>query len=51
MGKTAKVSFLHRNTLRYRVKRIEEILNVKLDDLNDRLNIMAAFKIKLLRKI
>ncbi|CAH2716823.1 Purine catabolism regulatory protein [Neobacillus rhizosphaerae] len=51
MGKTAKASFLHRNTLRYRVKRIEEILNMKLDDLHVRLDIMAAFKIKQLRKI
>jgi sugar diacid utilization regulator len=51
MGKTSNALFLHRNTLRYRVKKIEEILNVKLDDLNTRLNITAAFKIKLLRKL
>ena len=51
MGKTAAAIFLHRNTLRYRIKKIEEILNVKLDDLNVRLNIIAAFKIKLLRKL
>lgn len=51
MGKTAKESFLHRNTLRYRVKRIEDILHVKLDNLHVRLDIMAAFKIKQLRKI
>ncbi|QCJ40917.1 hypothetical protein FAY30_02780 [Bacillus sp. S3] len=51
MSKTAKESFLHRNTLRYRVKRIEDILQVKLDDLHVRLDIMAAFKIKQLRKI
>ncbi|MCQ6278552.1 CdaR family transcriptional regulator [Bacillus sp. EB600] len=51
MGKTANALFLHRNTLRYRVKRMEEILNVKFDDINERLNITAAFKIKLLRKL
>ncbi|MFZ7943408.1 PucR family transcriptional regulator [Neobacillus sp. 19] len=51
MSKTAKESFLHRNTLRYRVKRIEDILQVKLDDLHVRLDILAAFKIKQLRKI
>ena len=51
MGKTANALFLHRNTLRYRIKRIEEILNVKFDDVNERLNITAAFKIKLLRKL
>lgn len=51
MGKTAVAIFLHRNTLRYRVKKIEEILNVKLDDFHFRLNIIAAFKIKQLRKL
>lgn len=51
MTKTANAMFLHRNTLRYRLKKIEEILGFKLDDLNKRLDITAAFKIKLLRKI
>lgn len=51
IGKTAAASFLHRNTLRYRVKKIEDILDVKLDDLHVRLNILAAFKIRQLRKI
>lgn len=49
--KTAKALFLHRNTLRYRLKRIEEILNIKLDNFNIKLNIFAAFKIKQLRKL
>lgn len=49
--KTADALFLHRNTLRYRFKKIEEILDKKLDDMNVRLNITAAFKIKQLRKI
>ena len=51
MTATSKALFLHRNTLRYRLKKIEEILNVKLDDLNIKLNITAALKIKQLRKI
>jgi purine catabolism regulator len=51
MGKTSTTLFLHRNTLRYRVKKIEEILNVKLDDLNIKLDISASLKIKLLRDI
>jgi purine catabolism regulator len=51
MGKTSTTLFLHRNTLRYRVKKIEEILNVKLDDLNIKLDIAASLKIKLLRDI
>lgn len=48
--KTADAMFLHRNTLRYRFKKIEEILDSKLDDMNVRLNITAALKIKQLRK-
>ena len=51
MTATSKALFLHRNTLRYRLKKIEEILDLKLDDLNNKLNITAAFKIKQLRKI
>lgn len=48
---TANALFLHRNTLRYRMKKIEEILGWKLDDLTHKLNITAAFKIKQLKKI
>lgn len=46
LTKTSELLFLHRNTLRYRIKRIEEVLNIKLDDMNNRLNILAAFKIR-----
>ncbi|CEG26540.1 PucR family transcriptional regulator [Bacillus sp. B-jedd] len=49
--KTAQSLFLHRNTLRYRIKKIEELLNAKLDDMNTRLDISAALKIKQLRKL
>ncbi len=48
---TSKALFLHRNTLRYRLKRIEEILNIKLDDFNIKLDISAAFKIKQLHQL
>lgn len=51
MATTAQAMFLHKNTLRYRIKKIEEILEYKLDDLNNRLNIAAAFKIRKMRKI
>lgn len=51
MKQTSEALFLHRNTLRYRMKKIEEILNTKLDDLNNRLNIIAAFKIKRLHNL
>ncbi|MEK4146829.1 helix-turn-helix domain-containing protein [Robertmurraya sp. FSL W8-0741] len=51
LKQTSDAIFLHRNTLRYRIKKIEEILEVKLDDINNRLNIVAALKIKQLHKI
>lgn len=51
LTKTAEAMFLHRNTLRYRFKKIEEIIDKKLDDMNVRLNITAALKIKQLGKI
>lgn len=51
LKQTSEAIFLHRNTLRYRIKKIEEILDIKLDDMNNRLNIIAAFKIKLLHKL
>ncbi|MGD8191582.1 PucR family transcriptional regulator [Brevibacillus ginsengisoli] len=49
--KTSQALFLHRNTLRYRIKKIEEILQLKLDVISVKLNISTAFKIKKLRKI
>lgn len=51
LTKTADSLFLHRNTLRYRFKKVEEILDARLDDMNVRLNITAAFKIKQLGKL
>ncbi|MCM3124971.1 helix-turn-helix domain-containing protein [Mesobacillus sp. AQ2] len=51
MVSTSQALFLHKNTLRYRLKKIEEILGYKLDDINNRLNVSAAFKIKKMRKI
>jgi len=50
LSKTADAMYLHRNTLRYRFKKIEEILDKKLDDMNVKLDITAALKIKQLRK-
>lgn len=48
---TANDLFLHPNTLRYRLKRIEEVLQVSLEDFETRLNLMTAFKAKYLKKI
>ncbi|MEA5009027.1 PucR family transcriptional regulator [Clostridium tyrobutyricum] len=44
--KTANVLFIHKNTLKYRIKRIEEILDCDLKDMENLLNFSIAFKIK-----
>lgn len=51
MNKTAQATFLHRNTLRYRLNKIEGILGRSLADINTRLDLAAAFKIRRLHKI
>ncbi|SHI81624.1 PucR family transcriptional regulator [Desulfosporosinus lacus] len=48
LKETAKVSYVHPNTLRYRLKKIQEILDADLDDIDTKLNLMVAFKIKFL---
>ncbi|AFQ43448.1 PucR family transcriptional regulator [Desulfosporosinus meridiei] len=49
LKETAKVSYVHPNTLRYRLKKIEEILAINLDDFDTKLDLMVAFKIKYLK--
>ncbi|PLR77444.1 hypothetical protein CU633_10865 [Bacillus sp. V3-13] len=51
LKKASEALYLHRNTLRYRIKKIEEILDQKLDDINTKLNIAAALKVKQLHKL
>jgi PucR family transcriptional regulator, purine catabolism regulatory protein len=41
---TAKILFIHRNTLRQRLKKIQEIWNIQLDDPFEMLNIYYAIK-------
>lgn len=43
---TIKRLFIHRNTLTYRLKRIEEIMNCSMEDSETRLNFRIAFKMK-----
>jgi len=45
IGKTAEKLYIHRNTLKYRVKRIEEILECNLDEEEVIFNIKLAIKI------
>ncbi|AFM00260.1 sugar diacid utilization regulator [Desulfitobacterium dehalogenans ATCC 51507] len=51
VNKTAKAIFMHPNTLRYRLNKIENILGKSLTDNHTRLDIMAALKIKRLHTI
>lgn len=46
LSKTAEELFVHRNTLKYRLRKIKEILNVDFDDYNSNFTIQLAFKIK-----
>ncbi|MGI1659036.1 MAG: PucR family transcriptional regulator [Desulfitobacterium sp.] len=50
MNKTAEATFLHRNTLRYRLNKVEAILGCSLADINMRLDLAAAFKIRRLHR-
>ena len=50
MNKTAEATFLHRNTLRYRLNKVEEIIGHSLADTNTRLDLTAAFKIHRLHR-
>lgn len=45
INKTAEHLFIHPNTLRKRIKKIESILNVEFDQLEDLFNIFVALKI------
>ncbi len=42
--------FIHINTLRYRLKKVEEILQIDLNDQEQRFNLYAALKVMVLRK-
>lgn len=46
LNQTAKTLFIHRNTIKYRLQRIEEITNTSLDDAFTRLNFFNAILIK-----
>lgn len=46
LKQASEAMFLHRNTLRYRLNRIEELLQLDLSDLQTIINFAVAFKIK-----
>ena len=51
VNKTSQAIFMHRNSLRYRLNKIEDILGRSLIDVNTRLDIVATLKIKRLHRI
>lgn len=46
IGETAKYMYMHRNTIKYRITRIEEILDVDLSNVGIQFNLRFAFKIR-----
>ncbi|KHS57763.1 hypothetical protein QX51_06255 [Terrisporobacter othiniensis] len=48
MNETASALFIHRNTLNYKVNKIEEILDINLDDISDKSKIYLCTIIKYL---
>jgi len=46
LSKTAELLFLHRNTVSYRLQRIEELSGLHLDDEEDRFRLQLALKLR-----
>ena len=46
IGKTANMMFVHRNSLQYRLKKIEEILGISLDDSMEYLDLVNCILVK-----
>lgn len=46
LSKTAEALFLHRNTVSYRLQRVEEITGLRLDDEDDRFRLQLALKLR-----
>lgn len=51
LGKTAEKLYIHRNTMKYRINRIEEILNCDLKDDETAFNILLCIKIGIFLKL
>ena len=46
VGKTAEALYIHRNSLQYRLKKIEEIMDMSLDDSMEYLDIVNCILVK-----
>jgi len=51
LKQTSEAMYLHRNTVRYRLSKVEELLQVDLTNISTITNMAVAFKIRDLRKI
>lgn len=51
VSKTAQSMFVHRNTIRYRLRKIEELLQIDLSDLSVIMNFVVAFHIESLNRV
>lgn len=45
IAETTRLAFIHRNTFHYRIQRIQEILQMDLDDLENRIILQIAFRL------
>ena len=46
IARTTERLYVHRNTVKYRIKRIQELLGRDLHDINVKFNLQLAFKIR-----
>ena len=46
LSRTAEVLYLHRNTVSYRLQRVEELTQLHLDDEEDRFRLQLALKLR-----
>lgn len=46
IGETAEKMFVHRNTIKYRITRVEEILDIDLTNVNTQFNLRFAYKVR-----
>jgi len=48
---TSEILFIHVNTLRYRIKKVEEILRIDISKLENVVNLFIALKSRALLKV
>ncbi len=51
LKETADALFIHRSTLQYRIEKIQGLLKVDINDSEERLNLMMAYKLYDLQQV